>query len=97
MKLITAIVKPDKLHEVIAAVERNGGRGLIVTEVMGFGQQHGHHRGAPSSDQCALVLPKVHVDVLAQDELAEVLTAAIAKLVNTGSSRDGKDLGVPGA
>jgi nitrogen regulatory protein P-II 1 len=90
MKLITAIVKPDKLDDVIAAVERNGGRGLTFTEVRGFGQQYGHHPVAASSDQSALVLPKFRVDVLAQDELVDMLTAAIAKAVNTGSIGDGK-------
>jgi nitrogen regulatory protein P-II 1 len=90
MKLITAIVKPDKLDDVIAAVEENGGRGLTATEVMGFGQQYGHYPAAASSDQSALVLPKVRVDVLVQDEQVETLTTALAKAVSTGSIGDGK-------
>jgi nitrogen regulatory protein P-II 1 len=90
MKLITAVVKPDKVDSVIAAVAGNGGRGLTVSEVMGFGQQYGHHAATVSGDQSALVLPKVRVDVLVQDELAESLTDAIAKAVNTGSVGDGK-------
>ncbi len=90
MKLITAVVKPEKLDDVIAAVAGNGGRGLTVTEVMGFGQQYGHHPASPSTDLSALVLPKVRIDVLAQDESAAALTDAIAKVVNTGSIGDGK-------
>lgn len=90
MKLITAIVKPDKLDDVIAAVAGNGGRGLTVAEVMGFGQQYGHHPATASGDQSALVLPKVRVDVLVQDEHAETLTAVIAKAVSTGCIGDGK-------
>jgi nitrogen regulatory protein P-II 1 len=66
------------------------GCGLTVTEVMGFGQQYGHQPAAAFSDQSALVLPKVRVDVLVQDELADMLTAVIAKAVNTGSIGDGK-------
>jgi nitrogen regulatory protein P-II 1 len=90
MKLITAIVKPDKLDNVIAAVVGNGGHGLTVAEVMGFGQQYGHAPAAVSGDQSALVLPKVRVDALVQDEHVEMLTTAIAKAVNTGSAGDGK-------
>src|SRR5271165_1643522 len=90
MKLITAVIKPDKLDDVIAAVAENGGRGLTVSEVMGFGQQYGRHPATTSSDQSALVLPKVRIDVLAEDELAGTLTDAIAKAVNTGSVGDGK-------
>ena len=90
MKLITAIIKPDKLDDVIAAVDAKGGHGLTVTEVMGFGQQYGHHPATASSDQSALVLPKVRVEALVQDEQTEMLTTAIAKAVNTGSIGDGK-------
>ena len=90
MKLITAIVKPDKLDDVIAAVEANGGHGLTVAEVMGFGQQYGHHPARASGDQSALVLPKVRVDVLVQDEQVETLTTVLVKAVSTGSIGDGK-------
>ena len=90
MKLITAIVKPDKLDDVIAAVAGNGGRGLTVAEVMGFGQQYGNHLETASDDQSALVLPKVRVDVLVQDEQVETLTTVLAKTVSTGSIGDGK-------
>jgi nitrogen regulatory protein P-II 1 len=90
MKLITAIVKPDKLDDVIAAVEASGGHGLTVAEVLGFGQQYGHQPAAESGDQSALVLPKVRVDALVQDEQVEMLATAIAKAANTGSIGDGK-------
>ena len=90
MKLITAVVKPDRLDDAVRAVVENGGRGLTVAEVMGFGQQYGHYPAPKLADQSAMVLPKVRIDVLVQDELAEVLTAAIAKAVNTGSVGDGK-------
>jgi nitrogen regulatory protein PII len=90
MKLITAVVKPEKLDDVVRVVAENGGRGLTATEVVGYGQQFGHGSAAVSADRSALVLPKARVDVLVPDELAEVLTGAIAKAVNTGSIGDGK-------
>jgi nitrogen regulatory protein PII len=90
MRLITAVVKPDKLDDVIRTAAENGARGLTATEVMGFGQQFGRPGSDALSDQSALVLPKVRVDVVVQDELAGPLTLAIAKAVNTGSIGDGK-------
>jgi nitrogen regulatory protein P-II 2 len=42
VKLITAVVKPGTLDHVMRAVSGAGARGLTVTEVRGFGQQHGH-------------------------------------------------------
>lgn len=90
MKLITAVVQPDKLDDVVQAVSAAGARGLTATKVRGFGQQFGHMGLAQPADPQVLVLPKLRVDVLAADELAEPVTAAIAKAVNTGAIGAGK-------
>lgn len=90
MKLITAVVKPDKLDQVMRAVAGAGARGLTVTEVHGFGQQYGHMTPARSADQSAFVLPKLRIEVLVQDESAGPVADAIAKSVNTGAIGDGK-------
>lgn len=90
MKVITAVVKPDKLDVVIRAVENAGARGLTASEVMGFGQEYGHLGTAAPADQSALVLPKVRIEVLVHDALVEAMIDAIAKSVNTGSMGDGK-------
>jgi nitrogen regulatory protein PII len=90
MKLITAVVKPGKLDDVVRAIEAAGARGLTATEVLGFGQQYGHLGPDVPEDQSALVLPKVRVDVLVHDEVTETVVQAIAKAVNTGSLGDGK-------
>ena len=58
MKLITAIVRPDKLDELIGALVDNRAHGLTVTEVRGFGQQFG---------QLAAGAEPVPGDVAAQD------------------------------
>jgi nitrogen regulatory protein PII len=90
MKLITAVVKLDMLDDVIRAVSAVGARGMTVTDVRGFGQQYGHHEKDRPADASVLVLPKLRVDVLTSDELAQPLTEAIAKAVNTGAIGDGK-------
>jgi nitrogen regulatory protein PII len=90
MKLITGVVKLDTLDDVIRAVSAAGARGMTVTEVRGFGQQYGHHEKVRPADANVLVLPKLRVDVLTSDELAEPIAEAIAKAVNTGAIGDGK-------
>jgi len=90
MKLITAIIKPDKLDEVMHAVSDAGARGMTATEVRGFGQQFGHLGTDRPADQKALVLPKLRIDVLVRDESVTLVTEAIAKAVNTGAIGDGK-------
>jgi nitrogen regulatory protein P-II 1 len=87
MKLITAVVKPDIVDNVVMAVTEAGARGLTAAEVIGFGQQYGH--GNPP-ESTAVLLPKVRVDIVVKDADAETITNAIAKCANTGTIGDGK-------
>jgi nitrogen regulatory protein PII len=86
MKLITAIIKPDVVDDLVAAVAEAGAHGLTATEVIGFGQQYGHG-GALTS---AALLPKVRLDIAVRDDAAESVTEAIAKRASTGTIGDGK-------
>jgi nitrogen regulatory protein PII len=98
MKLITAIIRPDKLDELIQVVIDHGGHGLTATEVRGFGRQFGEPPavnadlgglGLPANRKAAL-LPKVRLDILVLDEDAESLVEAIAKHARTETIGDGK-------
>ena len=94
MKLITAILRPEKLGDVIDDVIDKG-HGMTVTEVRGFGRQSGHVSagpvdvGLPASRKPAL-LPKIRIDVLVLDDNADALVEAIAKRVRTDTIGDGK-------
>lgn len=100
MKLITAIVRPEKLDEVIDAVLYNNGRGLTVTEVRGFGQQFCENvatavdvdlatNGLPRYRR-AFLRAKTRVEVLVLDEDVQAMVEAIAKHAQTGAAGDGK-------
>ena len=92
MKLITAVVRPDKLEDVLRAATGAGARGLTTTEVWGFGQQYGHlgATARAAAGAGAVVLPKLRIEAVVQDEVAESVTEAIAKAVRTGAIGDGK-------
>ena len=90
MKLVTAVVKLEKLDDVAHAVAAAGGRGLTATEVRGFGQQYGHHTGDRPADATVLMVPKLRIDVLVSDELTWPVTEAIAKAAGAGMIGDGK-------
>jgi nitrogen regulatory protein PII len=89
MKLVTAVVKLDRLDEAAHAVAAAGARGMTATEVRGFGQQYGHP-GDQAADAGVLVLPKLRIDVVTCDELAWPVAEAIAKAAGTGTIGDGK-------
>jgi nitrogen regulatory protein P-II 1 len=90
MKLITAIVKPFKLDDVKAALKDAGVTGMTVTEVQGFGRQAGHTEVYRGAEYTIDFVPKVRIEVLAEDgdvdRLAEVVTSA----ARTGKIGDGK-------
>ena len=89
MKLITAIVRPDKLDELIGTLVDNRAHGLTVTEVRGFGRQFGQLAAGASRARVTL-LPKIRLDVVALDDDVETLVEAIAKHARTETIGDGK-------
>jgi nitrogen regulatory protein PII len=90
MKLITAIVKPDIVDDLVLAVTEAGAHGLTATEVIGFGQQFGHDGAVKAAGHAAVLLPKVRVDIAVRDTEAEPVVEVIAKCANTGTIGDGK-------
>ena len=95
MKLITAIVRPEKLDELVGALIDNRVHGLTVSEARGFGRQFGHViAGQPDlglpGDRKAALLPKVRLDIVALDDDAEALVEVIAKYARTETIGDGK-------
>jgi len=90
MKLVTAIVKPFKLDEVREALTSMGVEGLTVSEVKGFGRQKGHTEIYRGAEYEISFVPKVRIDVVVSDALADQVVEAITKAARTGSIGDGK-------
>jgi nitrogen regulatory protein P-II 1 len=95
VKLITAIVRPEKVDELISALIDVGIRGLTVTDVRGFGNQYGRLADAmrvaiPARQRMAALLPKVRLDLVVLDDDAETIVDAIAKHARSETIGDGK-------
>ena len=95
MKLVTAIVKPHRLDELIESVIGSGGRGVTVSEVRGFGLEYGQLAGGQPAEGLAgephtALLPKIRLDLVVLDDDAGGVVDAIAKAANTGTIGDGK-------
>ena len=90
MKLITAIVKPFKLDDVKSALKDAGITGMTVTEVQGFGRQAGHTEVYRGAEYTIDFVPKVRIEVLAEDEDAQRLVDAVVAAARTGKIGDGK-------
>ena len=90
MKKIEAIIKPFKLDEVREALSEIGVTGLTVTEVKGFGRQKGHTELYRGAEYVVDFLPKVKVEVIVADALADRAIEAIVRAARTGKIGDGK-------
>lgn len=90
LKKIEAIVKPFKLDEVKEALQEVGLQGITVTEAKGFGRQKGHTELYRGAEYVVDFLPKVKVEVVCPDELAEKAIEAIRNAAQTGRIGDGK-------
>ena len=96
MKLITAILRPEKLDELIEVLADHRVHGLTVSEVRGFGRQFGEPApgagidlGLPRARKAAL-LPKARLDLVVLDDDAEGLVETLAKHSRTDTIGDGK-------
>ncbi|HZV33437.1 MAG TPA: P-II family nitrogen regulator [Verrucomicrobiae bacterium] len=90
MKKIEAIIKPFKLEEVKDALAEVGIDGMTVVEVKGFGRQKGHTEIYRGSEYTVDFLPKIKLEVVLADLLAEQAVSAIIKAAKTGKIGDGK-------
>ena len=90
MKKIEAIIKPFKLEEVKDALAEIGVEGMTVTEVKGFGRQKGHTEIYRGSEYTVDFLPKVKIEIVTTDDLANKAVECIVAAAKTGKIGDGK-------
>jgi len=90
MKKIEAIIKPFKLDEVKTALTDLHIEGMTVSEVKGFGRQKGHTEIYRGSEYTVDFLPKIKIEIVLPDALADQAVAVIIKSAKTGKIGDGK-------
>jgi nitrogen regulatory protein P-II 1 len=90
MKKIEAIIKPFKLDEVKEALQEVGLKGMTVTEVKGFGRQKGHTELYRGAEYVVDFLPKVKIEIVLEDALADRAVEAIQQAAKTDRIGDGK-------
>ena len=90
MKWINAIIKPFTLDDVREALAEVGVQGMTVTEVKGFGRQHGHTELYRGAEYVVDFLPKLKIEIAVTDEQVERAIEAISGAARTGKIGDGK-------
>ncbi len=90
MKLIIATIKPFKLEEVREALTEIGVRGMMVTEVKGFGSQSGHTEIYRGAEYAVNFVPKIKLEIVVSDPMVDSVVDKIVTTARTGKIGDGK-------
>ncbi len=95
MKLIKAIVRPNKVDDVKDALAKNSISGMTVSEVRGHGRQRGHSAVYRGNEYEISLLPKMEIEIVVPDELVDDAIDAIMEAARTGEIGDGRVFVVP--
>ena len=95
MKLIKSIVRPNKVEDVRAALEKLNLGGMTVTEVRGHGRQKGHTAIYRGKEYDVTLLPKVSIEVVVSDDVVDEVIQAIIRAARTGEIGDGRVFVLP--
>jgi len=90
MKKIEAIVQPSRFDAVKAALHEIGVEGMTVIEVRGHGRQKGHTEFYRGNEYTVDLLPKIKIEMVVPDKLADPAVQAILRAAKTGKIGDGK-------
>ena len=95
MKLLKAIVRPNKVDDVKDALAENSISGMTVTEVRGHGRQRGHSAVYRGSEYEVSLLPKMEIEVVVPDDRVDDAIDAIVTAAKTGEIGDGRVFVIP--
>jgi nitrogen regulatory protein PII len=95
MKLIKSVVRPNKVDDVREALEKLNVPGMTVTEVRGHGRQKGHTAIYRGKEYNVSLLPKVEIEVVVPDTVADAVIQAIIGAARTGEIGDGRVFVLP--
>lgn len=90
MKLITAIIQPHKLEDVLEALDEEKIFLKTVSNVLGCGRQKGHTEVYRGRKEIGNLLKKVRLDIAVNDNFADATVRAITKAAKSGNIGDGK-------
>ena len=90
MNLIIATIKPFKLDDVREALTGLGVKGMMVTEIKGFGSQSGHTEIYRGAEYAVNFVPKIKLEIVVEQPMTDQAVEAIKTSAHTGKIGDGK-------
>ena len=90
MKKVEAIIRPEKLNAIKDALSDIGVKGMTVSNVLGFGNQKGYTQIYRGQEIATKLLPKIKLEVVVSNEIADKVITTIVSIAKTGKYGDGK-------
>jgi nitrogen regulatory protein P-II 1 len=95
MKMVKAIIKPERFELVKKALEDKGVTSMTVTEVQGRGEQKGITLEYRGKKMVVDMLPKIQIEIVIRDHEVDELITTIISAAKTGKFGDGKIFVLP--
>lgn len=90
MKKLEIIIQPEKLEDLKTILDDNSANGVMISNIMGYGNQKGHKKVYRGAEYNVNLLPKVKVETVVDPAIAETLIQKIVSEIQTGTYGDGK-------
>lgn len=90
MKLVTAIIRPEKTDLIRETLESYGVQGMTISQASGYGRQRGHTQVYRGAEYTVDLLPKVRLEILVDENSCDDILDVLISTANTGSAGDGK-------
>lgn len=90
MKKLEIIIKPEKLEDLKNILDECRASGIMISNIMGYGNQKGYKQVYRGAEYNVNLLPKVKVETVIEDSLAEDIISRVVSEINTGNYGDGK-------
>jgi len=95
MKMIKAIIKPERFEFVKKALEDKGFIGMTISEVKGRGEQKGIALQYRGGLMIVDLLPKIQLEIVIRDSDVDAIVVTITEAARTGKIGDGKIFVMP--
>lgn len=90
MKKLEIIIRPEKLDELKQVLTENGITGMMISNIMGFGNQKGFTHQYRGTTYSVNLVSKLKVETVIKDELVEMMMQKMRDVLSTGRVGDGK-------
>ncbi len=90
MKKLEIIVRPEKLEDLKGILDSSQVTGVMMTNIMGYGNQKGYKQSYRGAQYNVNLLPKIKVETVVDEKIAETLISQVVDKIQTGHYGDGK-------